>query len=166
MSHLKELKTNIKLILSSTSGATRKISRLSFCFTHTLNLYIFSQLLHTLLFCSTLSLSLSSTFHHLPQLIQRSNHISLKIDSCWHGFDCVTNVMPVSFSSYLFQQHKYIRVGSNTFVPTTCKVICVGNKPTAPIQPLPQCFVLFFYRSNRKRAIRVVFSTVISSDSC
>ena len=100
MSHLKELKSqlkkaNITLNLSSTFGAIRNIFFSHPFVSHVYsNCTSFSQFLHTLLLCSTQSLS--SSFHFLPILIQRSNQFSLRIDSCWYGSDYVTNVSPVN----------------------------------------------------------------------
>ena len=103
MYHLNELKENILTILSSTIGAVTTIF---------FNLHLVSHIhspciyfLHITssysIFCSTHYLPFS--FHHLPLLLQRFSQFSLKIDSCWYGSDCVTNVIPANFSSFPFQ---------------------------------------------------------------
>ena len=38
---------------------------------------------------------------------QRSNQFSVIIDSCWYGSDYVTNVIPVSYTSFAFQPHQH-----------------------------------------------------------
>ena len=110
MSHLKGLKSNIKLILSSTYGVTTKIF-FSLCFTHSFFHTFLNFFVRYFLF-DTQSLRL---FHHLPPLNQRSNQVSMKTDSCWLKY-CCFKVIRVGCKSTA-----KIRIGFlSSFQPQTC----------------------------------------------
>ena len=83
---------------------------------------------------------------------KRCNQFLLEIDSFCYGSDCVSPRN--SCQSYFLVLTAFLNVipASKYFVPTTSEWIRVG--------------FLFFFRSNRRRAIRVGHSTVLSSDSC
>ena len=92
--------------------------------------------------------SFTSSLNSIAILTLRSNQFSL--NSCWYGPDCV-----------LPRNSCQLKLFS---VPTTFQVIRVGNLNFRSHHSKCDSCWLFLFRSNRRRALRVGFQTVLSSD--
>ena len=129
----------------------RKFFFLSLLFhTSTTVVHLFSTFSSTISLFDTQFLHLST----LPTVINftRCNQFPTEIDSCCYGSDYVLQRTSCQLHFLVLTAFLNVIPVTYSFVPTNSEWIRVG--------------FLSFFRSNRRRAIRVGLSTVLSSDSC